>query len=189
MTRSSSEVPGYAGADEVSGSTGAAAARYDDAGVDPTTEKGQYPGGDWATAMFGGTLPEGTGAPGTQGARISGGSDPTNEPGQTEDGLTGITEREITSTGAPGTTGAGRGGQGPDAVTFTRPGSYQSGSYAQDTVNDSVSGPLDWTQANDGGYGTGGPKLPAMNEPTPNAGPFQPSSGGRVLRGGRDVRP
>lgn len=161
-----------------------------DGGSDPTNEPGQYPPGDWGNAIFGGALPEGTGAPGTQGAQRDAGVDPTNEPGQTSDGLTGISEQDITSTGAPGGPVAQPSdGNGPDAVTFTRPGSYLSGSYASDTVNDSVSGPKDWTDANDGGYAAPGPKLPGMAEPAAGTGQFQPQAGGRVLRGGRDVRP
>jgi hypothetical protein len=52
-------------------------------------------------------------------------------------------------------------------------------------VSDDLEGPHDSTQANDQGYGTGGPQLPGIagNEPVPG-GKFQPGSG-RVLRGGR----
>ena len=116
--------------------------------------------------------------------------DPTNEPGQTEDGLTGISEDEITETGAPGSTGADPSdGTGSESVTFTRPGSYLSGTYAMSTVRDDIDGPTDWTQANDSGYATGGPQLPGIkgNEPEAGTGRFQPG-GGRVMRGGRAVR-
>jgi hypothetical protein len=65
-------------------------------------------------------------------------------------------------------------------VDFTRPGSYLTGSYGQDTVRDEVEGAGNWTEANDSGYGTGGPKLPGMNEPT-STGAGQ----GSVMRGGR----
>ena len=52
-------------------------------------------------------------------------------------------------------------------------------------MNDTVSGPDDWTQAIDGSYAGGGPQLPGIagNEPVPG-GQYQPGSG-RVLRGGR----
>lgn len=155
------------------------------AGTDPTNEPGQYPPGT-DHGIFGGPLPSGTGAPGTAGA--SGSADPTNEPGQTQDGLTGISESQITETGAPGTQGTTpTSGGGPDSVTFTAAGSYLDGTYCAETVNDSVSGPQDWTQANDDGYASSGPKLPGMQEPQAGSGKYQPG-GGRVLRGGRAVR-
>jgi hypothetical protein len=153
-----------------------------------TSEPGQYPPvapGD--TTIFGGPLPTGTGAPGTAGGDY-GGPD-TSQAGQLGDSFTGLSRDDITDTGAPGTDGADiPAGAGPDTVKFTRPGSYLSGSYAQDTVRGKVDGPAEWTEANSGGYGTDGPKLPGMKEPTPDGGPFQPGSGGRVMRGGRAVR-
>jgi hypothetical protein len=156
-------------------------------GTDPTNEPGQYPAGN-DHGIFGGPLPNGTGAPGTAGA--SGGSDPTTEPGQLQDGLTGISEAQITETGAPGTQGTTpTSGGGPDSVSFTRAGSYLSGTYQSETVSDSVGGPADWTQANDDGYDSGGPQLPGIkgNEPAAGGSRFQPG-GGRVMRGGRAVR-
>jgi hypothetical protein len=156
---------------------------------DVTLVPGQYPPGfEYEAEMFGGPLPRGTGAPGTGGGEGDG--DPTVEPGQTTDDFTGLSRDDITDTGAPGTAGAQHSeGTGPDAVTFTRPGSYLSGSYASSTVRDEIDGAGNWTEANDSGYATGGPKLPGMQEPTPDGGPYQPNAGGRVLRGGRDVRP
>lgn len=155
--------------------------------ADPTEEPGQYPVGDWGTAIFGGPLPTGTGAPGTRGATAGG--DPTNEPGQTTDGLTGISESEITQTGAPGTGTTPNDAGGGTGVTYTRPGSYLTGTYQQDNYSDDLSGPTDSTQANDEGYATGGPQFPGNkgNEPQAGVGPYQPGSG-RVLRGGRAVR-
>jgi len=156
---------------------------------DPTNEPGQYPVGGWGDAIFGGPLPSGTGAPGSQGARLGGGTDPTNEPGQVDDGLTGLSTVDITTTGAPGTTTNANQPEGGTMVTYTRPGSFMSGTYQSDTYHDDLSGPGDSTQANDEGYASGGPQLPGIrgNEPVPG-GRFQPGSG-RVLRGGRDVRP
>ena len=152
------------------------------AGGDPTSQPGQYPPGS-DHGIFGGPLPTGTGAPGTGGG--AGGGDPTTQAGQTSDDFTGVPGTELNSTGAPGTTGGVPStGGGPDAVTFTRPGSYLSGTYASNTVRTSVDGPQDSTQANDSGYGTDGPKLPAMHEPQAGSSDFQPG-GGRVLRGGR----
>jgi hypothetical protein len=76
---------------------------------------------------------------------------------------------------------------GAESITYTRPGSPYSGTYKSDTVSDDTSGTRDSTQANDEGYGTGGPQLPGLkgNEPVPG-GRYQPGSG-RVLRGGRAV--
>jgi hypothetical protein len=155
---------------------------------DATNEPGQYPPGDWGTAIFGGPLPDGTGAPGTRGAN-QGDTDPTNEPGQTQDGLTGISEQDITQTGAPGTGTTPNDQGGAASISYTRPGSYLTGTYQTDTYNDDIQGPRDSTQANDEGYATGGPQLPGLkgNEPVPG-GRFQPGSG-RVLRGGRAVNP
>jgi hypothetical protein len=157
----------------------------DRVGGDNTLMHGQYPpnpGND----IFGGTLPSGTGAPGSSGG--GGGSDPTAMPGQTTEDIVGVPEGKITSTGSPGSSGAPADvdSSGNTSVSFTRPGSYLSGSYAQDTVRDDIGGPGDWTQANDSGYGSGGPQLPGIkgNEPEAGEGRFQPG-GGRVLRGGR----
>ena len=153
---------------------------------DPTNEPGQYPPSA-ENNIFGGPLPTGTGAPGTRGA-YPGAADATNEPGQTEDGLTGLTEAQITESGAPGTQGAVDNPGGPDAITYTMP-QDGIGPYANVTKNDATSGPQDSTQANDDGYATGGPQLPGIrgNEPQAGSARYQPG-GGRVLRGGRAVR-
>jgi len=153
---------------------------------DPTNEPGQYPPGG-QNNIFGGPLPTGTGAPGSTGAR--GGADPTNEPGQTLDGITGVTEAQITQSGAPGSQGATDNPGGPDAVTYTYPNDG-IGPYMPVTKQDALGGPQDSTQANDSGYATGGPQLPGIrgNEPQAGSARYQPG-GGRVLRGGRDVRP
>lgn len=155
-------------------------------GNDDTSQPGQYPPGDWGTAIFGGPLPSGTGAPGTTGG--AGGGDVTAEPGQLTDGLTGITDAEISNTGAPGTGTTPNDSGGGTSVTYTRPGSFMSGTYKSDTATEDISGPGSGTEANDEGYATGGPQLPGIkgNEPQPG-GRFQPGSG-RVLRGGRSVR-
>jgi hypothetical protein len=156
------------------------------ASSDPTNEPGQYPVGT-DHGIFGGPLPAGTGAPGSAGGRGSG-NDPTIEPGQLSDGLTGITDAEISQTGAPGSTGSRTGNGGSDSVAFTRPTAGVT-TYETLTVADETSGPQDWTQANDDGYASGGPQLPGIagNEPQAGEGRFQPGAG-RVLRGGRAVR-
>ena len=144
-------------------------------GLDPTLEPGNY-----SPSIFGVALPQGTGAPGSAGA--SGPSDPTNEPGQLNEGISGLGPADIANTGAPGSSGGSNNEGGPDAVKYTLPGSYLSGTYVQDTVNDSVSGAQDWTQAIDGSYAGGGPQLPGIAEPTSTG-----AGAGRVLRGGRSV--
>lgn len=146
------------------------------AAFDATTELGQTP-----ASLFGVALPQGTGAPGT--APAPPGGDTTNEPGQLNEGISGLGPDVTAETGAPGSGGATASlGGGPDAVKFTRPGSFLSGTYVQDQVQDSVSGVTDWTQANDSGYGSGGPQLPGIkgNEPGGTG-----AGAGRVLRGGR----
>jgi len=167
-------VPGYG---DVSGArqTGAYSGTKT-GGLDPTNEPGNY-----ATSLFGVALPQDTGAAGSQGATYSGDVDPTNQPGQLYEGISGEGPSDTADTGAPGSMGAQNGGAGPDSVTYTRPGSYLSGTYQSDTVHDSVSGPNDWTQAIDGSYG-GGPQLPGIqgNMPTSTG-----AGGGRVMRGGR----
>lgn len=146
-------------------------------GMDPTLEPGNY-----GPSIFGVNLPQGTGAPGSQGAAPGGGNDdPTNEPGQLNEGLSGLGPAQTANTGAPGSQGASNGGSGPDTVKYTRPGSYLTGTYQQDTVSDSVSGTGDWTQAIDGSYG-GGPQLPGISGNMPMG---TGAGGGRVMRGGR----
>jgi hypothetical protein len=185
MAAPSSNVPGYDATRRTTQTE--AGARSGEGGGDPTVTQPQYPPAEnWASAIFGGPLPTGTGAPGSGGGE--GGGDPTTEPGQTIDDFTGVPDTELNSTGAPGTTGGVPAtGGGADAITITRPGSYLSGSYASDTVRADTSGPHDHTQANMSGYGTDGPKLPAMAEPQAGSSDFQPG-GGHVMRGGRMVQ-
>src|SRR6266496_91613 len=153
-------------------------------GVDETSQPGQYPPS--RNDIFGGPLPTGTGAPGTRGS--SGASDSTNEPGQVSDGLTGVTDAQITQTGAPGTsTNPNR--PGGTSVSYTRSGSPFSGTYESDTASETIDGPGSASEANSEGYATGGPQLPGIkgNEPEAGRGRYQPGSG-TVLRGGRSVR-
>lgn len=161
--------------------------------ADPTNLDGQYPPGGWASSIFGGTLPTGTGAPGSAGQSPGQpGTDPSNEPGQTDDGFAGLPQSDIVDTGAPGTaTDAPKAG-GATAVSYTAPGSPYSGTYQSETQQEDLQGPNDSTQANTQGYATGGPQLPGIqgNEPQAGNSAFQPASGdGHVLRGGRSVRP
>lgn len=150
-------------------------------GGDPTTEPGQYP--PQRNDIFGGPLPTGTGAPGTSGGR--GGGDVTTESGQLSDDFTGGSDTDITETGAPGTSTNPGGGGGGTSVSYTRPGSFLSGTYQSDVSSEVIDGPGSATEANSEGYGTGGPQLPGLegNEPTAGNSKFQPGSG-KVLRGG-----
>ena len=145
-----------------------------DAGTDPTVEPGQYP-----SSFFGVSLPMGTGAGGSAGA--GGGADPTNEPGQLTEGISGLGASATADTGAPGSGGQQNGSGGGTSISYTRPGSFLSGTNQQDTVTDNISGPSDWTQAIDGSYAGGGPQLPGIsgNEPTSTG-----AGGGRILKGG-----
>lgn len=166
------------GMGDVSGARESSAYSGTNAQSDPTNEPGQYP-----SSLFGVTLPQGTGAGGSAGA--SGAADPANEPGQLNEGISGLGPSVIADTGAPGTAGAQNGGAGPDSVTYTRPGSFLSGTNVQETVHDTISGTNDWTQAIDGSYSGGGPQLPGIagNEPQAGGARFQPGSGS-VRRGG-----
>lgn len=150
---------------------------------DPTNEPGQYPVGGWGDAIFGGPLPQGTGAPGSAGGRAP--ADATVEAGQLTETVAGTPQDGIIHTGAPGTQGSAPGNSGADSVAFTRPTAGVT-PYETLTVADETSGPKDWTQANDDGYATGGPQLPGLagNEPQAGEGRYQPG-GGRVMRGGR----
>lgn len=173
-------VAGY-GPNDVNGRTGKAAAG-DGRGGDPTNQPNQYPG-----SLFGMPLPQGTGAPGSSGAARTAATDPTNQPGQLNEGLTGMGPPDTDSTGAPGTQGADPAlGSGTDTITFTQL-SAGIGHYETKSVSDEISGPGDWTAANDQGYASGGPQLPGIkgNEPSVNDGPFTAKAGGTVHRGGR----
>ena len=169
--------PGFAGFAQSEVVSGSAAQSGTGAGFDPTLEAGNY-----GPSLFGVALPQGTGAPGSAGAAGSA-SDPTNQPGQLNEGISGEGPAQIADTGAPGSAGAGNSEGGPDAVKYTLPGSYLSGTYEQDTVADSISGTQDWTQAIDGSYGSA-VNLPGIegNMPTSTG-----AGSGRVMRGGRAV--
>jgi hypothetical protein len=135
------------------------------------------PGQDTGTGDVAGQMRE---SEALSGARLGG--DPVNEPGQYPSSLFGVALPQ--GTGAPGSQGAQNGGPGGTRVTYTRPGSFLSGTNQMDSVSDDISGPNDWTQAIDGSYG-GGPQLPGIdgNMPAAGDGRYQPSSG-HVLRGG-----
>ena len=168
-----------AGGGLVSGNVGEAMAGAGAfASDDPANQPGQYP-----PSLFGVALPQGTGAGGSAGA--SGGADPANQPGQLNEGISGLGPSATADTGAPGTGGAENGTGGGTTISYTRPGSFLTGTNITDTIRDEISGTGDWTQAIDGSYAGGGPQLPGIagNEPTSGGGRYQPGSG-RVLHGG-----
>lgn len=164
------------GGGKVSGA-GAPDAAGTPAGGDVTHEPNQYPG-----SLFGVALPRGTGAPGSAGAGRT--ADVANQPGQLNEGISGLGPADTADTGAPGSQGATVNPGGGDSVTYTRPGSFLTGTNVEDTVRDDISGTGDWTQAHDGSYG-GNLNLPGItgNQPTSTG-----AGRGRVLRGGRRVR-
>ena len=145
-----------------------------------TVQPGQYP-----ADLFGVALPQGTGAPGTQGSNPGDASaDATNMPGQTDEKIVGIGPDEIAETGAPGTQGVVN-ASGGDTVTYTPPGYLDGGPFREATAQGHVDGMGDWSQANTDGY-AGGPTLPGLerNRPTSTG-----AGSGRTLRGGRAVKP
>jgi|SRR5215475_2033461 len=147
---------------------------------DEVNQPNQYPG-----SLFGVALPQGTGAPGTAGA--GGVADPTNEPGQLNEGISGLGPSDIADTGAPGSQGATNTEGGPDSVSYSSANFYKGESEPaslSESKSDHISGTDDWTQANDGSYG-GGKYLPGVQGNTPTS---TGAGGGRVMRGGRAVR-
>ena len=156
---------------------------------DPTNMEGQYPPGSWGNALFGGPQPLGSGAPGTQGATYSASSDVTNEPGQLTEGLSGTGPADNGRSGAPGMATSPNNSGGGTQVRYTNPGAGV-GTFHSTVMPADLSGPADSTQANDEGYATGGPQLPGIagNEPQAMSNRSQ-TGGGRVLRGGRAIRP
>jgi hypothetical protein len=180
---------------------GADMTRY---GSDSTEEPGQYPTQAWSD--FG--LPEqnfGSGAPG--GSPQSGEQDlgSSNEPGQypSRETFTGVA---LGGTGAPGSQGIPRGGEssgGADTIVASKTTFYKSefedpssfsgpdgAGYAEITARADVSGPHDWTGANEESYGSGW-NMPGVegNTPAPGSGQFQTGAGsvryGGMLNGQR----
>lgn len=126
-----------------------------ESGLDPTEQLGQTP-----SEIFGFSQNYSTGAPGTSG-KATDTSDVTVQDGQLSDGLSGLTEEEVTSTGLHGSQGAVNGNGGPDSVMYTDPWGYIGGVNRDISVSAHIDGIGDWTQANDQGYAAG-PTLPAL---------------------------
>lgn len=142
---------------------------------DPSNQPGQYP-----ASLFGVALPQGTGAPGTEGALSSNRlTDAAGEPGQypATEPISGVT---LGGTGAPGSQGATPAPEdsGDTTVTASNPSFYSS---TAKTVQADISGPDDWT-APPGNYP---PQHPLAGTPSPTS---TGAGQGRVMRGGRQVR-
>jgi hypothetical protein len=143
-------------------------------GGDAAGQPNQYP-----SSLFGVGLPQGTGAPGSQGA--SGTADPSNQPGQypATEPISGV---KLGGTGAPGSQGATDDTTGDQTITYTTPGFYKGeGVDLTASTTDAVSGPGDWT-APPGNYP---PQHPLAGTPSPTS---TGAGQGRVMRGGRAVR-
>src|ERR1700722_726062 len=140
--------------------TGGGRSGRGEAGLDPTEQLGQTP-----PDIFGFSQSYSTGAKGTQGASGAP-ADVTVQPGQLDEGLSGVTGGEITDTGLHGSQGASNSGGG-ESISYTDPFGYLGGGGGKVTTSDSISGGGDWTQANSDGYDSG-PTLPALegNRPT-----------------------
>jgi hypothetical protein len=127
---------------------------------DPTVQNGQLP-----SEIFGFPQTYSTGAPGSGGA-TGPDSDVTIQAGQLTGGLAGVTGREITDTGMPGSQGA-RPHAGGETVRYTDPFGYMGNDHRDSSVSGQVSGPGEWTAWGDDN-GFSGPTLPALegNRPT-----------------------
>lgn len=132
-----------------------------EAGLDDTVQRGQLPG-----EIFGIPQHYATGAAGSRGSVTSGSTDVTEMDGQLEESVTGLRGAAITSTGAPGSSGASN-SSGGETVTYTDPFGYLGQEHRESSTLGRVDGPGDWTQANDQGY-SGGPQMPILqnNRPT-----------------------
>lgn len=135
-------------------SPGTARAGRGTPGLDPTEQLGQTP-----DDIFGFSQSYSTGAPGSQGAR-SADADVTIQAGQLDEGLSGVSGDEITSTGLDGSQGATN-RQGGDGIRYRDPFGYMGNEHRDSMATGVVSGTGDWTQANSDGY-AGGPTLPAL---------------------------
>jgi hypothetical protein len=129
-------------------------------GPEPTAQPGQLP-----ADIFGFSQSYSTGAPGSQGAR-GGDADVTIQAGQLEEGLSGVTGDEITSTGLAGSQGH-RPSAGGEGVRYTDPFGYMGNEHRESHASGTVSGSGDWTAMGDDS-GFSGPTLPALegNRPT-----------------------
>jgi hypothetical protein len=141
--------------------------------VDPTAELGQTP-----SDIFGISQHYSTGAPGSRGSVTSAGTDVTEYDGQLEESVTGLSGSAITSTGAPGSTGAGTGRSGGETVTYTDFFGFMGQEHRESSTTMAVSGPGDSTLFGDDS-GFSGPTLPSLQ----NARPTSTGAGQGHVRG------
>ncbi|HEY1705618.1 MAG TPA: hypothetical protein VGG75_38520 [Trebonia sp.] len=147
-----------------------------EAGLDPTNELGQVPG-----EIFGFSQTYATGARGSSGSG-SVPADVTIQKGQLDSGLSNVDGSEITSTGAPGSTGASNHGGG-ETVTYTDFFGYMGQEHRESSTTGRIDGDGDWTQFGEGS-GFSGPTLPILQ----NARPTSTGAGqGHVRGAGRGV--
>ncbi|HEY1700885.1 MAG TPA: hypothetical protein VGG75_14335 [Trebonia sp.] len=142
-----------------------------ESGVDPTNENGQVP-----SEIFGFSQTYSTGARGS-----SGGHEPTDVtlmPGQLDTGLAQVSGSEITSTGAPGSTGARSGSSGGETVTYTDFFGFMGQEHRESSATMHVDGPGDSTQFGDNS-GFSGVTLPILQ----NARPTSSGAGMGHVRG------
>lgn len=126
-----------------------------EAGLDPTNELGQTP-----SEIFGFAQNYSTGAPGTAGAHADAGLDVTVEPGQLDEGLSGVSGSEITDTGAPGSQGA-HPLAGGESVRYTDPFGFMGNDHRDSVTRGAVDGHGDWTTfGEDSGFS--GPTFPIL---------------------------
>lgn len=179
--------PGRQGATPGRQSPAPARQGHGDAGLDPTNQLGQTP-----SEIFGFSQTYNTGAPGSQGA-APGNADVTIQPGQLDEGLSGVSDGEITDTGLHGSQGASNANGGPDGVVYTDPFGYMGNDHRDSHTSAHIDGIGDWTQANDMGYAAG-PTLPSLEGNRPlstgaGAGSVRGASHPDSMESGSQPRP
>jgi len=127
---------------------------------DPTNQLGQTP-----ADIFGFSQTYSTGAPGTTGASGPD-ADVTIQAGQLDEGLSGVTGEELTSTGLHGSQGATH-QSGGESVRYTDPFGYMGNDHRDSHASMAVNGSGDSTTWGDDN-GFSGPTLPVLegNRPT-----------------------
>lgn len=130
--------------------------------LDPTNELGQTP-----SEIFGFSQSYSTGARGSAGANTTDATDVTEYDGQLEESVTGLKGSAITSTGAPGSTGAHPRGGG-ETVTYTDFFGVMGQEHRDSSTTMAVSGPGDSTLFGDDS-GFGGPTLPILEHARPTS--------------------
>jgi hypothetical protein len=126
--------------------------------LDPTEQLGQTP-----PDIFGFAQSYHTGAPGSPGAR-GGNADVTIQAGQLDEGLSGVTGEEITSTGLHGSQGGSQPGGG-EGIRYTDPFGYMGNEHRESHSPMQIGGASDSTKGIDGT--APGPTLPVLENNRP----------------------